>query len=526
MTKMWASRSARPVRALVVSLFVCFGFSSLAKSDSSATQSSHVVVMVWDGMRPDFVTEQYTPTLWRLAQSGVVFRRHHPVYFSATNVNGVALATGMYPAHSDLIANREFRPNIDGRKPVDVENPDVAKKGDELSHGSYIAAPTIAELVQKSGGRSVIAASKTVGLLYDRPRSAGFSNGSVTLSAGTAWPNQTNLLILKALGPFPKTHTDDDAWTTRALTEIFWKDGIPPFSVIWLGQPDLTEHETAPGAPPMLRAVKSSDDNLAVVLNTLDRHQARESTDVFVVSDHGFSTISREIELPKLLADAGFKVTTEFKSEPQPGEIMVVGGGGSVLFYIVQHQEDVVRRLIEFLQQSDFTGVIFTREPMEGTFTLAQAKIDSPDAPDVVMAFRWKDEPNQYGVRGMIDADWQRGAGKGTHATLGAYDMHNMLIAAGPHFRHGQADDLPTGNVDLAPTICQILQIPPQRPMDGRVLNEALANNSSEPPKAETHTLEANKQLPNGTWHQTLRVSRVGTTEYLDEGNGSFKPAK
>ena len=58
--------------------------------------------------------------------------------------------------------------------------------------------------------------------------------------------------------------------------------------------------------------------------------------------------------------------------------------------------------------------------------------------------------------------------------------------------------------------------------MDGRVLSEALINNSSEHPKAETHTIEASRQFPAGTWRQTLRVSRVGTTDYLDQGNGSF----
>src|SRR5205814_6608540 len=106
---------------------------------------------------------------------------------------------------------------------------------------------------------------------------------------------------------------------------------------------------------------------------------------------------------------------------------------------------------------------------------------NSLDAPDAVMAFRWNDEPNQYGIRGMIDADWQRGAGKGTHATLSPYDMHNTLIAAGPHFQHGGSDDLPTGNVDLAPTILHILQIASPRPVDGRVLSEA---------RSEEHTSE------------------------------------
>jgi hypothetical protein len=432
----------------------------------------------------------------------------------------------MYPAHTGLIANREFRPQIDSHKPIDVENPAVAAKGDELSHGNYIAAPTVAELVQKAGGRSVIAASKTVGLLHNRPRQTGFPNRSAMLSAGMVWPNEVGSSIEKMLGPFPKSHAERDIWTTKALTEVLWKDAVPPFSLLWLGQPDLTEHETAPGAPPALNAIKSSDANLAALLETLDRRQMRQSTDIFVVSDHGFSTIERKIELPSILANAGFNVATELKSEPQPGEIMLVGGGGSVLFYVIGHEASVVHRLIEFLQKSDFAGVIFARQAVEGVFTLAQAQIDSPDAPDVVLAFRWYDRPNEYGVRGMIDADWQRGAGMGTHATLSRFDMHNTLIAAGPHFRRGQTDDLPTGNVDVAPTILQILQIPAPVRMDGRVLNEALSESRAVALKPLTETIETTRQFPAGTWHQSLRVSRMGSTLYLDEGNGSFAPIR
>ena len=76
----------------------------------------HVVVVIWDGMRPDFVSQENTPTLWKLANGGVVFRNHHAVYPSATNVNGTALVTGVYPGRSGLIANHDYRPEIDSRK--------------------------------------------------------------------------------------------------------------------------------------------------------------------------------------------------------------------------------------------------------------------------------------------------------------------------------------------------------------------------------------------------------------------------
>jgi arylsulfatase A-like enzyme len=155
------------------------------------------------------------------------------------------------------------------------------------------------------------------------------------------------------------------------------------------------------------------------------------------------------------------------------------------------------------------------------------------------MAFRWNDSKNQFSVAGMIDADWQRAAGKGTHASLSRFDMHNTLIAAGPDFKRDQTNDLASGNVDLAPTILQILGLKSPQKMDGRILSEAMTGSrngaparedlrslqSTEPafsPKPEIRTIEATKRFPSGTWRQSLQVSRVASTVYLDQGNGAF----
>ena len=521
-------------------LIVC----SSAAAIVPAKPERHVVVVVWDGMRPDFVTEQNTPTLWKLAREGITFRNHHAVYPSATMVNGTAIVTGVYPGKNGIIANHVYRPDIDPHHSIDVELPAVVKKGDEVSGGKYILVPTIAELVQHAGGRTVIASAKTVGLLLDRQADVGTAKNCVTLFAGKSLPAEIIPSITATLGPFPSGHLQQDAWTTKAMTDCFWKDGVPTLSVLWLGEPDLTQHESAPGAPAALAAIKSADENLAAVLSALDQRDARGRTDVFIVSDHGFSTIKRSVDLRRILNDAGFTAKieelriakdgnqsaggirdkTEFNDQPKPGDIMLAANGGSVLFYVVGHDKKLIRRLVEFLQQSDFAGVIFTKEPMEGTFGLTQALIQRGDAPDVVMAFRWTDLQNQFGVTGEIDADWQRAAGKGTHATLSRFDMHNTLIAAGPDFKRGQTDDLPTGNVDLVPTILQILGIKVPHQMDGRILSEAVAAPTSllPAPKPEAKSIEARKDFPSGTWRQTLKISRVGSTIYLDEGNGAF----
>jgi predicted AlkP superfamily pyrophosphatase or phosphodiesterase len=507
-------------------LVLVFSLGLIPLAAETARSGGHVVVVVWDGMRPDFVSEETTPTLWKLAREGVTFRNHHAVYPSATMVNGTALVTGVYPGKNGVIANYEYRPEIDRSRSINIESQAAVSRGDEVSGGKFISVPTIAELIQRAGGQTVIAAAKTVGLLLDRHAGIGTAKNCVTLFAGQTLPRDVLIPIVAALGPFPSAHLQRDAWTTKAVTDLLWKDGLPALSVLWLGEPDLTEHESAPGAPPALAAIKSSDENLAAVLSALDRRAARETADLFVVSDHGFSTIKRSIDLRKSLRDAGFVAKTEFEDESKPGDIMLVGNGGSVLFYVIGHDATVTRRLVEFLQQSDFAGVIFAKQSLPGTFHLDDAKIDNPQAPDVVMAFRWNDSKNQFGTPGMIDADWQRKAGEGTHATLSRFDMHNTLIAAGPDFRRGQTDDLPTGNVDVAPTILHILGIKAPQEMDGRVLSEAMVSvdQVAAAGKMETKTVEAKKDFPKGSWRQSLRILRMDTTIYLDEGNGSFVP--
>jgi hypothetical protein len=42
--------------------------------------------------------------------------------------------------------------------------------------------------------------------------------------------------------------------------------------------------------------------------------------------------------------------------------------------------------------------------------------------------------------------------------------------------------------------------------------------------ETETKMIEAKKDFAAGTWQQSMKISRVGSTTYLDEGNGAFAP--
>jgi hypothetical protein len=202
---------------------------------------------------------------------------------------------------------------------------------------------------------------------------------------------------------------------------------------------------------------------------------------------------------------------------------MVVGNGGSILFYVIEHDRDVAGRLVEWLQRSDSAGVIFAREKFEGTFPLETVRANTADAPDVIVSMRWNKNPNQFGVPGHIITDNNRGPNKGSHASLSEFDVHNTLIAAGPDFRERVATTLPSSNVDLAPTVLRILGIEAPHKFDGRVLAEAMDERAGKM-EALGKTIQATRKFPSGEWQQHLRVSLVGETVYIDEGNGSFSP--
>ena len=511
--------------------------------------SRHVVLVVFDGMRPDFITAETAPNLWVLAQRGVFFKDHHAVYPSSTEVNGAAIATGGLPRSNGIVTNREFRPTFNPLRSFNTESPEYVEKGDRLRKGKYLALPTIAAQVQAAGFRTVVAGTKGVALLHDRaggrrgetePRSvnlyiagtreSGEGLGGSEVFHATVMPDAL-AAVTEAVGTIPGRVTypneAQDAWTTGAVLDHLWNDGVPVFTTLWLSEPDFSQHQYSPGSQQALAAIRSSDRNLGRVVDALKERGLLDRTDILVASDHGFSTIERSNDVGALLRQAGFDAVREFKDAPQPGQIMVVGNSGTVCLFVIGGDPAVARRLVEHLQTTDYAGAIFAREKFDGAFTLGEGGLDAPDAPDVMFSLRWTDGKNQFGVPGLIYSDGRRPRGSGTHASLSRFEQHNTLVAAGPDFREGLVNEMPSGNIDLAPTILQVLGIKAAERVDGRVLREAMRGPfppGAEAPRKVTERIERERTSATGRWRQYLQVTRYGGSFYLDEGDGAFEP--
>ncbi len=507
----------------------------------------HVVLVVFDGMRPDFVRADTTPNLWALAQRGVFFQKHHAVYLSSTEVNGTAMATGGLPRTSGIVGNREFRPAIDPLRNFDTQRPEPAAKGDALTKGRYLALPTIAAQVQAAGQRTVAASTKSVVLIFDRPggrrgeteppsvdlftgtRVRAATGGSETISLSV--PPDAVKAMQDVVGVLPGTVTYpnavQDAWTTTALLDSLWRKSVPVFTTLWLSEPDYSQHQYGPGSPEALAAIRSSDENLGRIVEALKARGLLDLTDIFVVSDHGFSTVGNSNDVAALLRQAGFDALREFKEEPKAGQVMVVGNAGSIFLYVIGRDRALTQRLIDHLQTSDYASAIFARDPFEGTFSLAEGALDSPDAPDLLFSMRWSAEMSERGVPGILYSDGRRTRGSGNHASLSRFEMHNTLVAAGPDLREGRQSSTPSGNIDLAPTILHLLGLTPAARMDGRVLREALRESSppvGAPEGSQSERIERVKEFEKSRWRQYLQITRYGGSFYIDEGGATNEP--
>lgn len=495
-------------------------------------QAEHILLCVWDGMRPDFVTAENTPNLHALAERGTFFANNHAFYITTTEVNGTILATGVFPRRSGILANREYRPAINLVEPIATENHRAVRINDALTDGKHIAVPTVAELVQKAGFSTALAGTKPIALLHDRGHDR--TGRGPTLFAGRSYPPAFAKGLEAVMGKFPSSptsvledlndarpNTPQNAWTTRALIEHLWRDTIPRYSVLWLGDPDFSQHLTAPGSPTALAGIHDSDTHLGLALAALEQKGVLEKTDVFVVSDHGFSTIAKTVELVPWFRKAGIRAVSSFKMTPRPGEVLINTTGGSTSIYIVDKDRALTEKVVALLQTSPFAGPIFTRDGLPGTFKHADARFDTADAPEIIFSFRWLPGENKHGTPGLIWAEGRR-PGNGTHGTLSPFEVRNTLVAAGPDIRAGHRSQLPSGNIDVAPTILALLGLEQDGGVDGRVLLEALNGVTFDPPPPRKHRAEARRSTGFGTWTQHLQTTTFAGKLYFDEGNAEL----
>jgi hypothetical protein len=333
---------------------------------STAGFGRNVIVFVADGLRYGSVTEKDAPTLYRLRQLGVDFPNSHALFPTFTTPNAAAIATGHYLGDTGDFSNTIYTgflmPQRTGIQVPNTQTPFVENDAvltciDEHFNGNFLNEETLLAVARqhgfataavgklgptliqdiaqgnakdgvvpipetviiddstgKEGGipldPKIVAELKDAGIELIAPdRSNGHlkapeDNGNAGNSEhpGTLLPNwQQQQFFVDAL--------------TKAVLPGFLKSGKSFAVVFWSRDPDGTQHNQGdslnrlqPGinGPTSIAGVKNADANLKQIFDFINSVPGLAAeTDLFITSDHGFSTISKHD------LDAGGKSVTK-----------------------------------------------------------------------------------------------------------------------------------------------------------------------------------------------------------------------
>jgi arylsulfatase A-like enzyme len=483
-----------------------------------------VIVFVVDGLRPDAITADDTPTLHRLRGEGVEFTNSHAVFPTVTRVNAAAIATGTQPGTNGIVGNQMYVAAVNPARAFDT-----ASHRNLLALGRVVHTATLAERLQAHGRlmAGISSGSTGSGLLLNPSAPTGVGvlvNGYLDPGKTVAYPPDVSAAILAKFGPAPAKgpgrHDAAVAWSERVLREYVLPELRPAVVLNWLTEPDHTQHDAGVGSPSAREALAADDREIARVLAALDDLGLIGSTDVFVISDHGFSSNTAGVDVVAELIAAGLKAA------PESTDVVLASSAQALGVHVEGHDAGRIAAIARMVQSREWGGVVFTaarapddpRGVADGTFALELIHLAHRErGPDLVVTFPWTSAPNTFGVRGTDLASVSGGARlwPSDHGSMSPWNVRNTLVAWGAHVKAPTRVHVPAGNVDVAPTILALLGIAEREGLDGRVLAEALAGGPDPEQIAvdtRVHTVEA------GDYRAALQVSTVDGRRYVDKG--------
>ena len=476
------------------------------QTPAPATQAQLVIVV--DGLRPDYVTPALMPRLVRLGQRGIVFNAHHSVFPTVTRVNASSIATGAYPETHGLLGNTVYVPAVNATRGLDTgsrENLEAIAR----ASGPLLTAPSLGEILKAAGKTLFVAGAGSSGAAFLLNHTA--AAGAIVHQEFTR-PEPLAAHLLDTLGPVPPAAMPNAALNTRAI-DAYVTLGLdemrPDVAMLWLSDPDHTAHSKGIGSETTNEALRLVDAGIGRIEDALRARGLLDRTNIIVVSDHGFSTHTATLRLNALVSPFA-------KPLPDGSPDIVVSAGA--IHFRAGADAARVAAIVAMLQKQPAVGAIFTRlKPgggtegvVPGTLSFAVARWNHPRSAEILVSANWSGEKNDAGYAGKT-AD----SGAAGHGTSSPYDVHNVLIAVGPDLREHAISDVPTGNVDLAPTLLRLLGLKIPASMTGRVIEEMLRTG----PAIASVTIERvteTVKTPDGGYALTAHLSKAAGKTYLD----------
>ena len=528
----------------------------------------NIILFVADGLRSEIVSPQTAPALAEVRDQGVDFADSHSVYPTVTTVNASALATGHLPGDTGDFGNVLYVGAPLGA-PINasvapVEDDDAIGLMNQRFGGDYLGETSLLEAA-RAQGYSTAAIGKlgptAVQDVTDR------NGGSIVVDDATGYvqalgggfplpPGLTAAMAKAGVEPkardrglngspgnfimrgvwVPNSYQQD--WFVDVATKVVlprFKDAHRPFAMVfWSRDPDGTQHfqgdslnALAPGinGKTSLAAIRNASNDLQRLRDALKQLGLDKATDIVVVADHGFSTISKQSatsaaakiafrDVPPGFLPPSFlamdlsralslplndlnNLPIALKDQAAPGgngallgrdpkspQVVVAANGGSDLIYLPgPGAKALAVQVVNALTRQDYVGAIFVADSLgsiPGTLPLSAIGLNGAarmPQPSIIVSFRsWSLGCRQPELCAIEVADTTYQQGQGMHGAFSRADTHNFMAAIGPDFQHRFVDPDPVGNVDVPVTLAKLLglSLSDRGALKGRVLAEAL----------------------------------------------------
>ncbi len=467
---------------------------------SSSTRRPALLI-VSDGLRPDYVTEELMPNAYALAQRGVWGERSFAALPALTRVNAPTISTGSYPRRHGMVGNSLYIPEVSD-EPFSNGSASNLRMLDDETNGQMITAVSIGEVLDEAGLEYFATGSGGSGnTLLQNPRGSGRGIWAAN-SSGFFVPSSARDEAVEIIGPIDSDTAERTKWATQSFIHHTTERDPPDVTIMWFNETDARGHEFGVGAPETLASATHVDEHIGLILEALDA--AGLEFNIFLTSDHGFTTNEGGFSANRVLRDAGL----------DEGVVTI-----SSSLYLDGTAAGNLEAIVAAFRADDTVGTIYTRPGPDGamaagTLSLELIGLDHPRGPDVHVMPAWTDGENEFGRPGSTR---RGGSNVATHGIDSPYDLRIPFLAAGPDIKEGMVLTNPTGNVDFAPTLLYLQGIEPPEEMDGRVICEIMTD-GPEPQSVHVHaqTHETTANIGGGVRYTSqLDTLQIGKTFYI-----------
>ncbi len=336
----------------------------------------HVLVISVDGLGASFYMKPppnvRMPNLVRLKEQGSFAEGVAGVYPSVTYPSHTTIVTGRLPVEHGIYSNLSSREA--GKNPRDW-----------FWFSSAIKVATLWDEARRHHLTSAaVSWPVTVGAAIDWnvPEIWDPAKGEVADLEYISKFSTPGLLeeLAPALGP-PQAGADDDTSRTRVAMAML-KKHRPNLLLLHLWSPDHEEHQHGPGSREAAAAVERIDARIGEVLVAVKEAGLQDSTNVFIVSDHGFLPTERELRPNVLLKSSGLLKADE-KGNVTGGSIATVSNGGSFFIYWPD-SEDFRRQVddaVKPLRDQGLLWAVFDPQALKdlGSEPAARLALEAPE---------------------------------------------------------------------------------------------------------------------------------------------------